>query len=139
MWKYQEQKAHTCSFLHVSHTKLGWMRKFPYFIRFKYTKAWLFRDITFPYTYLGTDNIFSIAPLFSTFINIPHTHPSSTLCEMSVSQTIIILIKYKNSLLYGSIYFFGITSNLSWNQCFVCCMWKSTLTKNSELEIFEIY
>jgi len=136
MWKYQEQKAHACSFLHLSQINLGWMRKFPYFIRLKYTKAWLFRDITFPYTYPRKDNKFSFPLLLSTFINIPHTAPSSTLCEMSVSQTFIIIIRYKNSLLYGSIYFFGITASLSWNQCYVCCMWKSILTKNSELEIF---
>lgn len=73
MWKYQEQKTLECNFLRVSHTKLGWMRKFPYFRIFKYTKAWLFRAITFPYTYLRTDNKFSFALLLSTFINTPHS------------------------------------------------------------------
>jgi methionine synthase II (cobalamin-independent) len=71
MWKYQEQKTYACTFVHVSHTKLGWMRNFPYFRRLKYTNVWLFRDITFPYTYFRKDNKFSFAPLISTFIKAP--------------------------------------------------------------------
>jgi hypothetical protein len=114
------------------------MQKFPYFRRLKYTKACLFRDTAFTYTYLRTDNTFSFSPLLSTFINTPHPPQLYTMWNEHF-RNIHYTYKVPNSLLYSFIYFVGITAILSWNQCFVCHMLKSILNKISELESFEIY
>jgi hypothetical protein len=93
--------------MHVSQTNLGWMRKFPYFISLKYTKARLFRDITFPYTYLRKDNKFSSPLLLSTFINIPHTPQLYTMWN---ERFAIVHYNYK-------VQTFSIIRLLFWHYC----------------------